>query len=107
MLIKAKDAPVKKIGPMIIKEYIINKDFSGTIVEIDGDHGKMKCLNEDRIYFILEGAGSFILEDKEHEVSKDDLIFVPKNSPYNIKGKLKYFLVCSPEFNPEDDVFLD
>ncbi|MFH1505603.1 MAG: hypothetical protein ABIE94_01285 [archaeon] len=107
MIIKAKDAPVKKVGPMIIKEYKINPDFSGTLIEIDGDHGKMKCLNEDRIYFILEGTGIFILNDKEHKVSEHDLIFVPKNTPYNIIGKLKYFLVCSPEFNPEDDVLLD
>ena len=107
MIIKSKDAPVKKVGSMIIKEYKINPDFSGTMIEIDCDHGKMKCLNEDRIYFILKGAGLFILDDKEHEVSEHDLIFVPKNTPYNIKGKLKYFLICSPEFNPEDDVFLD
>ena len=80
--------------------------FSGTLTEIDGNHGAIKCLKEDRIYFITEGSGKFIIDNKEDTVSVDDLIFIPKNTPYNIIGKMKYFLVCSPEFNPKDDVFL-
>ena len=106
MIIKSEDANRKKVGPMIINEYKINSNFSGALIEIDGDHGALKCLKEDRIYFILEGNGKFIINNQEKEVSANDLIFVPKETPYNIIGKMKYFLICSPEFNPEHDVFL-
>ena len=106
MIIKNSQTNKKEVGPMIINEYKINSDFSGALIEINGDHGKLKCLNEDRIYFIIEGNGEFDLDGEVSEVGVGDLIFVPKETPYNIKGKLKYFLVCSPEFNPEDDVFL-
>lgn len=92
---------------MKITEYKINPNFSGALIEIDGDHGKIKCINEDRIYFITEGSGKFIIDDKEETVSENDLVFIPKNTPYNIIGKLKFFLICSPEFNPEDDVPLE
>ena len=34
----------------------------------------------------------------------NDLIFIPKDTTYNIIGNLKFFLICSPEFNPNDDV---
>lgn len=91
---------------MIINEYKINSNFSAALIEINGDHGKVKCIGEDRIYFILDGEGKFIISDVESEVNPNDLIFVPKNTPYNIIGKLKFFLICSPEFNPMDDVHL-
>lgn len=92
---------------MKIAEYKINPNFSGALIEINGDHGKVKCLNEDRVYFILEGAGKFLINDKEEVASPNDLVFVPKNTPYNIIGKLKLFLVCSPEFKPGDDIELE
>ena len=92
---------------MKITEYKINPNFSGALIEIDGDHGKIKCINEDRIYFIVEGNGKFIINNKEEAVSENDLVFIPKNMPYNIIGKMKYFLICSPEFNPKDDIPLE
>ncbi len=107
MIIKSEDANQKKVGPMIINEYKINSNFSGALIEINGNHGALKCLKEDRIYFIIEGNGKFIINNQEKEISPNDLIFVPKETPYNILGKMKYFLICSPEFNPEHDVFLE
>ena len=106
MLVKSESAKEKIVGPMRIREYKINSSFSGALIEIDGRHGKIKCLKEDRIYFILSGTGFFCVANKEEKVSKNDLVFVPKNTPYNIKGKLKYFIICSPEFKPEDDVVI-
>ena len=107
MIIKHKETNTKEVGPMVIREYKINPDFSGALIEIDGDHGKVKCLKEDRIYFITEGEGRFIVDDEETKVGPHDLVFVPKNTPYNIIGKMKFFLVCSPEFKKGDDVHLE
>ncbi len=92
---------------MNINEYKINSNFSGALIEINGDHGAIKCLKEDRIYFIIEGHGIFIINDEENNISPNDLIFIPKNTPYNIIGKIKFFMICSPEFNPDDDVSLE
>ena len=91
---------------MKINEYKINADFSGALIEINGDHGKLKCLNEDRIYFIVSSSGKFVIGDKINDVEVNDLIFIPKNTPYNIIGKMKYLLICSPRFDPNDDIFL-
>lgn len=107
MIIKDFETNKKEVGPMKIKEYKINPNFSAALIEINGNHGKIKCPNEDRIYFIIEGNGKFIINNKEENVSKNDLIFIPKNTPYNIIGKLKYLLICSPEFNPKDDIPLE
>lgn len=107
MIIKSSEADQIERGPMKIKAYKINPDFSGALIEINGKHGKIKCLNEDRIYFIIEGDGKFILNDEEIAVSENDIVFIPKETPYDINGKLKFFLICSPEFNPKDDVILE
>ena len=106
MIIKKSQAIKKTVSPMVINEYKISPDFSAAYVEIKGNHGKLKCLNEDRIYFVVEGEGKFIVNEEESLIAAQDLVFIPKNTPYNIIGDLKYFLVCSPEFKPEDDVFL-
>ena len=106
MIIHGNNANIKEVGPMIIKEYPVNKEFSGALVEIDGNHGKLKCLREDRIYFIIDGSGKFILNEDNYEVGPNDLVFVPKETPYNLIGKMKYFLLCSPEFNPDNDIML-
>ena len=104
MLIKYEDTNKKERGVMKITEYKINSDFSGALIEIDGEHGEIMTTREDRIYFILEGSGKFVIEKEEKIVAPNDLVFVPKNTPYNIIGKMKYFLVCSPEFKPESDI---
>ena len=106
MLIEGKKANIKKVGPMEIREYKINKDYSGALIEINGDHGRTKSLKEDRIYFILGGDGVFEIDGRKLKVNKNDLIFIPANMGYNIIGKLKYFLVCSPEFNTKNSVSL-
>ena len=91
---------------MIINEYKINSKFSGALIKINGNHGKIKCIGEDRIYFILEGKGKFIINKKENKVGPKDLIFLPKNTAYNVTGKIKLFLICSPKFNRKDDIVL-
>lgn len=107
MIIKASEANKKIVGAMRISEYKINKDFSCALIRIKGTHGKVRCIKEDRIYFIFEGKGFFIVNGKKQAVSAEDVVFIPKNTPYDIKGDLKFFLVCSPEFKPEDDEFLE
>lgn len=106
MIIKGSGTKRKIRGPMTISEYSINSDYSSALIEINGNHGKIKCINEDRIYFIISGKGIFVIDKEEHSVSGNDLIFVPKNTPYNITGKMKYLLICSPAFDPKDDVLL-
>ncbi len=96
----------KQVGPMEISEYKINPDFSAALIEINGNHGTVKCTEEDRIYFIIEGSGEFVINGKTSKVATNDLIFVPRNTPYNVIGKMKYFLLCTPEFDPKHDIIL-
>lgn len=107
MLVKKSHANLKIRKPMKIHEYKFSPKYSGALIEINGNHGKVMDLKSDRIYFILSGNGFFIMNGRKHAVSRGDLVFVPKKTPYNIIGKMKFFLVNSPAFDPKEDVRLE
>ena len=86
------------------------KRASAAIFEVTGSHGKVKSLVSDRVYFILEGKGEFTINGKKVLVEKNDVIIVPKNTPYDyrtLKGKLKLFLVHAPAFDSKKEVRLE
>jgi mannose-6-phosphate isomerase-like protein (cupin superfamily) len=92
--------------------YNSKEDFkraSAAMFEVTGRHGKVKSLVSDRVYLILKGKGEFIINGKKVPVEKNDVIIVPKNTPYDyrsIKGKLKLFLVHTPAFDNKKEVKL-
>lgn len=55
-------------------------------------------------YFILEGHGTFFLDDEEVPVEKGDLLSIPPMTRIYYKGALKMVLVISPEWKPEHEV---
>lgn len=107
MIIRKDEAKSKKVGSMEISEYPINKRFSGARIRIDGHHGALKCLREDRIYHVLGGDGIFTINGDERHVSKDDMIYIPRQTTYDFRGSMTLLLICSPAFDPAHDVFLD
>jgi mannose-6-phosphate isomerase-like protein (cupin superfamily) len=90
--------------------YNSKEDFLGASAayfEVDGAHGKVKTTLSDRIYFILEGKGEFIINDKIIPVEATDVVIVPKNTPYDYRGKMKLFLVHTPAFNADHEIKLE
>lgn len=105
----------KKIGWAGLDAWVYNskEDFanaSGIYFEVTGAHGKIKTTLSDRIYFVIEGKGEFIIDGKKYQVKNKDMVIVPKNTPYNyfaVEGVLKLFLVHTPAFDPEHEVNLE
>jgi mannose-6-phosphate isomerase-like protein (cupin superfamily) len=95
-----------------IEGYAYNSkdDFAnmcGAFIIVTGRHGKIKNMKSDRIYFVIEGSGKFIVNDKVIEVKKTDIVLIPKNTPYDFEGEMKLFLVTSPSFDPKDEIKLE
>lgn len=85
------------------------KDASATYIETTGKHGKVKNRKSNRIYLVLDGKGRFDIDGKKISVQKDDVIIVPKNTPYDYKTtskELKLFLIHSPAFDEKADLKL-
>jgi mannose-6-phosphate isomerase-like protein (cupin superfamily) len=93
--------------------YSSKEDFeraSAALFEVTEKHGKVKSLVSDRVYLVLEGREEFIINGKKVPVEKNDVIIVPKNTPYDykaVKGKLKLFLVHTPAFDNKKEVKLE
>ncbi len=78
-------------------------------IETISPHGKIKNTVSDIVYFVVEGKGEFYVGVSWFFVEKNDVIIIPKNTPYDfraINSKLKLFLVHTPGYSPDDDVKL-
>jgi mannose-6-phosphate isomerase-like protein (cupin superfamily) len=55
-------------------------------------------------YIILEGNGTFFLDDETVEVAKGDVLSIEPNTRIYYKGKLKMILITTPAWKPENEV---
>jgi len=90
-----------------VKGYVYSnkKDFknaSCALLVVSGSHGKVKTTLSDRVYYITEGYGEFLVGDEIFKVKKSDAIIVPKNTIYDFwatKNTLKLFMVTLPAYD--------
>lgn len=76
----------------------------------DKGHGKTKTTLSDRIYYVLEGCGEFVIDGEVEKVNTTDVIIVPKDTLYDYyadKGTvMKLFLVHTPAFDQAYEIKL-
>lgn len=52
--------------------------------------------NTDEFYYIIDGAGSMILDDEEIQVGKGMVVYVPRGTKHKAIGNLTVLTVCIP-----------
>lgn len=87
------------------------RNLSAAFIEIsDKNHGEVRTKRSDRVYYVTEGSGIFIIDNKEIEVDVTDVVIIPKNTTYDFRAmqgsKMKLFLVHSPAFDPRGEIHL-
>lgn len=60
--------------------------------------------HSSKIYYVLEGDGTFCIENERLEVKQGDVVEVPKGANFVFAGKMKLLLIMSPAFRPQDDI---
>jgi mannose-6-phosphate isomerase-like protein (cupin superfamily) len=50
----------------------------------------------DEIYYVLDGEGRMRLDDREIELHKDVVVYVPRGVKHKAWGNLKVLVVCIP-----------
>ncbi len=80
---------------------------SASLVHVDGRHGKSKSTLSDRVLYVLEGEGKFVVGDDAFPVGPEDVIVIPKNTPFEYSGKMKLFLANVPAYDYEQEVSLE
>jgi hypothetical protein len=84
-------------GDFIGKVYIEGKDgkgFNALLVECLTRHYKTRLKNAARAYLIVEGSGTFTINNKKETAEPFDLFVISDGDEYEYEGKMKLF-----EFN--------
>jgi mannose-6-phosphate isomerase-like protein (cupin superfamily) len=80
---------------------------SASVVHVDGRHGKSKSTVSDRVVYILEGEGEYVVGDEAVRVRPTDVIVIPKNAAFDCSGKMKYLVVHVPAYDHDHEVSLE
>lgn len=105
------------IGLKTVSDNVYNKPLFGDslassfVIVIKKEVKLHKHLQHSEHVVVLEGLGKMILGDKNFEIKKGDVVFIPKNTAHAVKsiGKqpLKVLSVQSPNFDGKDRVFIE
>lgn len=81
---------------------------SGLYIQLSGRHGKVKSNVSDRVYLVLDGEVEFDIEGKSIIANKDDVVIVPRNTPYDYwkssDSMAELFLVHTPAYRHSQEV---
>jgi mannose-6-phosphate isomerase-like protein (cupin superfamily) len=55
------------------------------------------------IFYIIEGSGTWFIEDQPYEVSAGDVVIIPPNTRFYYRGKLRQVCVTSPAWTAEQE----
>jgi len=53
------------------------------------------------IFYIIEGSGTWFIEDIPYEVNSGDVVIIPPNKRFYYKGDLKQVYITSPAWEQE------
>ena len=70
----------------------------------DGHHQEFYQTKSTFTYLILEGKGTFFLDDKQIKVSKGDFLSIFPLTRIYYKGKMKMVLISSPAWKQKQEV---
>jgi mannose-6-phosphate isomerase-like protein (cupin superfamily) len=110
MKISVKQLPKREIDKNLVIYDLLSKpelNFDFVIAELSGDHPALINKVSDRVYFILSGKGSVRVGDTMYSVDRQDLVFIPKGTIHSIHGKLKYIIITSPPFDPNNEEIIE
>jgi mannose-6-phosphate isomerase-like protein (cupin superfamily) len=58
------------------------------------------------MWFIIDGYGTFVIDDEKVEAGPKDLIVVPPGKRVHYFGKLKMLLCTTPAFDEKNEVHI-
>jgi len=82
-----------------------DKDFAVHLLDVTKGHDTFmisKALT--RIYYIIEGTGSFTIADQKYHVAPGQVVEVPPGVEYSYAGSMKILLVSHPRWFQGNEV---
>lgn len=72
------------------------KDFNILLVDCKTRHYRTKIKNAIRLYFVISGKGTFIINGRKTNARKYDLFTVSDSEIYEYEGKMKLLEINIP-----------
>lgn len=97
-------------GEFSVQYYVTKADdlpFSALMVDVKGRHYLTKMKDASRIYLVVEGSGSFILDGEETKAEKGDLFMIKDGHKYEYTGSMKLFEINIPGTDASNQINLD
>lgn len=100
-VVEASTSPAFSLRGMAGYEFrpLKDSDFAVHVLDVHTGHDTFmisKALT--RIYYIIEGAGVFTIDNQNHDVSSGLLVEVPPGVEYSYSGRMKILLVSHPRW---------
>lgn len=105
------------VGLKTVSDNIYNSPLFGDslassfVIVIKKEVKLHKHLNHSEHVVVLAGNGTMKLGDKQIEIKKGDVVFIPKNTPHSVKVNskeaLKVLSIQAPYFDGKDRVMIE
>ena len=59
------------------------------------------------LYYVLEGAGTVLLDGEEHAVEKGSVVHIPPGVVHGARGRMRVLVVGIPDIAEDDIFFVD
>lgn len=81
------------------------KGFNALRVEVRGKHPRKRMIDTTRVYFVVDGGGTFTINEESSKVEKHDLYIVEPGSEYEYSGNMTLFeFNISPDNSFKDEI---
>ncbi len=101
-----KDANIfSKVGIDLAVYPTVSEYSNSVYIEVEKGHYE-EFYNKKSwfVYYVIEGKGSFFIDEKEYKVKSTDMVSIPPMHKIYYKGKMKLLLTVTPPYNENDEV---
>ena len=101
-LIKEETIKEQNYGSILVKNLFDEEDrksFSLAKVRVVGKQKFGADTESDNWYYVLDGSGTFYIEQETVPVKKGDIIFLPKSTTYKDEGTMTLLAMSTPRFD--------
>jgi len=100
-----KDTKTKHKYGVDITLYGLNKPEANIVYEEvqEGHFEEFLSTKSTYMWFIIEGKGTFVINDEKISVNAKDIIAVPPNNRIHYFGKMKMILFTVPAYNEKNE----
>lgn len=90
---------------LTITDLFDGKEFAFDVVvaDLDGSHPPVRNSVSDRAYFVIGGEGKISVDDDVYDVTSGDLVSIRAGQVHSLVGSLRYLIITSPPFAPENE----